>query len=209
MRSRERATGQQRHTLPSRSPYQKEMVTETRFRDLDRCVSVERPWFRGTCSQRSPGGTVRPIRAPAGTPRITPIAALLPAEQMVMTSMTWPVHEFPTANPIATPASRPKPAPRIAHLPLEWRPPLRSMRVTSCRRTTTALGRPSAARVNSFSCHDWSTPTRGLLPRVRANTRMRVPGAMAPASSPGERVAPIRSNAAATTRSAITGNLPF
>ena len=73
-----------------------------------------------------------------------PIAALVPAEQApsVKRSMSSLVHEFPAANPIATPAIRPRPAPRMAHLPLEWRPPLRSMRVTSCRGTTTALGWP-------------------------------------------------------------------
>jgi hypothetical protein len=44
-----------------------------------------------------------------------------------------------------------------------------------------------------------------LRPRVGANTRRRVPGAMASASSPGELVAPIRSNPAATTRNVIMG----
>ena len=147
----------------------------------------------------------RPIRAPAGIPRMPPIAALPAAEQRPPEKISMssnPVHVFPLANPMATPARRPKPAPRMAHRPLEWRPPLRSMRVTSCRGTTT-LGCPSAASVNVLSRNDWSTPTRGLPPSVGANTRRRVPGAMASASSPGELVAPIRSNPAATSRNVI------
>lgn len=177
----------------------------------DRCVSVERTRARGTCSQRSPGGTARPIRAPAGTPRMAPIAALPRAVHVprVTISMNCPVHVSPRTNPIATPARRPNPAPRIAHLPLEWRPPLRSMRITSWRGTTTALGCPSAARANSLPRNDWITPTRGLLPRVRANTRRRVPGTRGPASSPRKLVPPIKSNAAATTGKVVKEDLPL
>jgi hypothetical protein len=187
------------------------MVTETMLCGLDGCVSVERSRARGTCSQRSPGGTARPIRAPAGTPRMAPIATLPRAVHApsVMISTNCPVHVSPRTNPTATPTRRPNPAPRIAHLPLEWRPPLRSMRITSWRRTTTALGCPSAARANSLSRNDWSTPTRGLLPRVRANRRRRVPGTMGPASSPRKLVPPINSNAAATTRKVVEEDLPL